>query len=254
MLKTIAALLIFIVWTPWCRAGEIVTLGFFDAKPHIMYDKSAQKVHGALVTFLSMYMAPEMGITFRWTEHPFNVARQLKMIEEGRLDGAALLVWSEDRAKRVSYTRKPFAWIRSVISVKQENPLVRVTSPGDLSAMRIGSASGTFITEFMRDPAIKLIPVFTPEPNSQNLKKLMSGRLDAVYIQDKSAMLSELRDAALEGLVRVIELPVPPSPVHVVFGKAHQRLVRRYDKAFDRIKGTQVYRLLLARYMDVDGL
>ena len=100
------------------------------------------------------------------------------MMERGRLDGAVLLVWSRERAERFRYTRTPFVLIRSIICVKKDDSLVRVTGVKDLADMKIGSGGGTYITSFMRDPSIELIPLFTPEPNSQNLRKLLSGRIE----------------------------------------------------------------------------
>lgn len=253
-MKSLSIILIILSISGSSLAGDALTLGFFQAEPHILYDRASHKLSGALYTFLEEKVGPEMGVRFAWAASPFNLSRQLKMLETGKIDAVALLVWTKERAQKYLFTKNAFAVAKPAIGVLKTSGLTRVEGVDDLLHLKIGYVGGFYVSPFMRDPRLAFDLVFSGEPNEQNLKKLKSGRIDAVYIPDKAALLFELRQFSMENLVRVVELPEPSVRLHVVFSRANKAMADRYDNAYDAMDGDRVYRGLLGQYVNINAL
>ena len=53
---------------------------------------------------------------------------------------------------------------------------------------------------------------------------------------------------------KIIDLPEKPTPVHVAFPKGLKSLYDKFDQAFERLDGQQLYLKLLSRYIDISKL
>jgi ABC-type amino acid transport substrate-binding protein len=235
-------------------ANDNVTIAYFQAEPHIFYDASTQKVSGALYTFLEEYIAPKMEVQFVWDTSPSNVPRQIHQLTHELTDAVAILHLTPDRAEKFSYTTHRFYAAKPAIGVLKSSSLTKVDTVEDILHLTIGYAVDTYISPFMRDERITFEFVHTGMVNEQNAKKLKAGRIDAMYIPDKAALLSEMKLLNMEEMIRVIDLPEEAGNVYVVFSKRHKALADKYDKAYNEIHGDTVYQELLSQYLDVNRL
>lgn len=254
MVKPSILILFFILTAFVSWADDKIKMAYFQAQPHIIYNQDKEEISGALYTFLEEYIAPKMGIQFVWDQQPSNVPRQLRMLESGQIDATAILIWTDERNKKFSFSHRPFTTAKAVIGVLQNNSLQKISKVEDLLHLKIGYATGNYISPFMRDNRIKFEFVFTGEPNEQNFMKLKMGRIDAVYIPDKAGMLSEIKLLSMEKMVKVIELPDPAVRLHVVFTKKFKNLAEIYDTVYEEIDGVHLYQKLLSKYLDVNML
>lgn len=235
-------------------AKERITITYFQAAPHIMYDSLTGEISGSLFELIEDYLAPEMGVAFDWDETPASVPRQLSLLEEGQRDAAALLIYAPERTKKMIFTRHSFAISKPVLGVLNHHRLERVECVEDILGLKIGWAQGTYISPFMRDERIQFDFNSSAKHNQLNLKKLIYGRIDCIYVPDKVSLLMELKLLHSENSVKIIELPEKPGTQHVVFSKKNAALAKRFDEAYERIDGDGRYLQLMSKYLNVSRL
>lgn len=253
MIKKVSIAL-FILFSTTCHAQDKISIAYFNSDPHIVYDHSTNRISGALYTFLEEYIAPEMGVKFVWDIDPSNIPRQIELLKNEKIDAVALLVYTPERAGALSYTKENYYVSKTVIGVLRGNPLVKINTVDDILGLKIGYMSQTYISPFMRDKRIQFEFIHSADANLLNLKKLKNGRIDAIYIPDKAALLYDLKITSMEKDVRVIDLPEKAAHSHVVFSPGNRALAERYDKAFESVNGRKVYYELLGKYVDVNRL
>ena len=253
MQKTVVVLILFCL-VGNCRAGETITITFFQAAPHIMFDASTGNVSGALFELLEEFVAPEMGALFVWDPATASVPRQISLLKQEQRDAAALLMYTPQRAQAFIFSKQPIAISKPVLGVLTENRLDHVGRVEDISGLTIGYTTGTYISPFMRDDRIRFDFVSSGQPNEINVKKLLKGRIDCVYTPDKSSLLMAIKNLGADGLVRILDLPEAPGRVHIVFSKKNAALAGRFDAAYARINGDTRYLKLLSKYFDISKL
>lgn len=234
--------------------AEEVKISFFTTMPHVGVDASKGKNTGAVVEFLDKHIAPKMGVTFVWDKEPTTIPRQFKLLEQGERDAMALLVFSPERNKMFSYSRKPYFMSQSALAFKKNSPIMKITTVKDIEPLKIAYCEKFFVSSFMKDPGIKWDLMAHPECPEMNMKKLSAGRVDAVYLPDKATLLSNMRLLGFENTMKVVNLPESKVPLHVVFSKQKKYLADRYDAAFDAIDGQALYVSILKKYIDTDRL
>ena len=200
------------------------------------------------------HIGPEIGVKFRWDKKPSTVPRQLNSLKEKKRYIACFLVFKPERLAYAIFSKNPYFYGQSMIAVHKSNPLRVVKKPSDISHLVFGFVQKTYITPFMRDPAIKLDLVGSPNFQEINLKKLLSHRIDGIYSPGKGSTLVLLQKYGLTDEFRIIALPEKPSPVHVAFSKDLQKVAESFDEAFDKLGGQKLYLRLLNRYIDVSTL
>jgi ABC-type amino acid transport substrate-binding protein len=234
--------------------AEEVKISFFTTMPHVGVDKSKEKNTGAVVEFLDKHIGPKMGVTFLWDKEPTTIPRQFKHLEQGERDAVALLVFSPERSKMFSYSRKPFFMSQSALGLMKNSPIVKITTVKDIEPLKIAYCEKFFVSAFMKDPVIKWDLMAHPECPMINMKKLSAGRVDAVYLPDKASLLSNMRLLGFENEMKVVNLPESKVPLHVVFSKQKKDLADRYDAAFDTVNGQALYMTILKKYIDTSRL
>jgi polar amino acid transport system substrate-binding protein len=231
-----------------------VQIAFFNVNPHVYLDVKTGKIKGALYEMIEKHIAPEMGIKFIWDKKATIIPRQLAALKTEKNYAVALLTPTPERVKISAYTEKPFFFSKASISVHKNNKLQKITSPEDLIGMKIGYADKAFITPFMRDSRITLD--FNTDPNYHeiNYKKLLANRIDGVYAPDKASLLALSKRMKISGKIKVLDLPEKATPFHVVFDKSSADIAEKYNKAFDKLKGQQLYLKILKKYLDTSQL
>lgn len=236
------------------RAGETIKITYFHAPPHIIYDSRTRQVSGALYDFLNKDIAPLMDAGFVWDTAPVNVPRELVLLEDGDRDAVSLLVYTPERARKFSYTEKPYAQAIPVIGVMNNSRLTKIEKVEDLLPYTIGYTSGYYVSPFMRDSRLKFELVTSGKPNFQNLSKMKAGRIDCIYIPDKMSLLMGYKMNNMENNARVIQLPEPSRGMHVVFGKNKKDLAEKYNESFNRLDGTAAYLKRVSKYIEISKL
>lgn len=232
--------------------AEPVRVGYFIAQPHIIFNESAEpKLSGALVEFLDKYIGPEMGVEFIWNERPINIPRQLKRMKEGSQDMIAVMRKSEERMDSAIYTEMSFYDEPIVLAFKKDHPIAAVRSVDDIVDFKIGFADMNVLSAFMQDERLNFSYISSPAPHTQNIKKLMAGRIDAVYSPSKTSLLMAVKKAGLEDAIKLLNLPEPPGENFVAFSINRPDLVKRYNEAFIAINGKEKYQELLKKYLDI---
>ena len=253
-MKKAVVLFVLFCFTGACWARGKITITYFQAAPHIMYDSLTGKISGALFELIEDHLAPEMGIPFEWDMAPATVPRQLSLLQQEKRDAAALLIYDPERAKKMIFTRHSYAISRPVLGVLNDFRLERVDRVEDILGLKVGWAKDTYISPFMRDDRIKFEFNSSAKHNQINLKKLIKKRIDCIYVPDKASLLMELKILHLDKDVRIIELPEDPGSQHVVFSKKNAALAKRFDEAYERIDGDRRYLQLVSKYLDVSRL
>lgn len=236
--------------------AEEIKMIQFDIGCHITFNKETGKITGALYELLNDYIAPEMGVTFKWKDYHSTVPRIIASLEKNQEDATPLLLYSPERAKTMLFSQKPFFMNQSAIVVDINTQLGKVTKIEDILSMTIGYSQMTFITPFMRDERIRFEMNNTPDFMELNCKKLIKKRIQAVYAPDKASLLYIVGKLNLGDQVKCLNLPETPAPAHVVFAKSPkgEEWVERYNRAFDKINGQELYIKLLSKYLDVSKL
>jgi len=192
---------------------------------------------------------------FRNLSLPINIrvypwTRSLQLVREGKADAIFTAYRNKQREKFLDYTNEIL--VNQVVSL-----YVKAGSKhqfkGDFSALRgkvIGVVSTISYGEVFDRAVLKYaLKVDRVNEFQQNLKKLVSGRVDYV-VSNRYTAAVELERLGLTG--EIVELPVPVevTPSYLAFSKArrHQKLLQRFDAALVKLKESGRYSEIMARH------
>lgn len=254
-MKKIIFFILFLIIISQLHAQETITIAYFNVPPHVIFDTESKKiVGGALYKLLENHIAPLMRVKFQWDRTPSNIPRQMISLKKEQVDAIALLIFTPDRAKTYVYTKTPYIASMTAIAVLNTSKLRTITKVEDILHLKIGYATKTYLSPFMRDKRIKFDLISTPNFTHQNFQKLLKGRLTGVYAPDKANLLMTIKEMNLGKKVRLITLPERKGNTYVVFSKRNVAMAERFSKAFDEIDGRKKYIELLNEYLDVSRL
>lgn len=176
--------------------------------------------------------------------------RAMHETERGTFNGCFSAYYNEDRARRFAMSEP---YITGPLVLCSKNDLnFTYTNLKDLKPFRVGTVIGYANTkEFDAANFIKKDPVVT---DLQNLRKLLSGRVDLIII-DKYLAIYHLKNApVLEGSisnVRFIDPPLKEQTVHIMFSKAvpfYKTTVHDFNQGLKAIKKNGVYEKILRKH------
>jgi len=228
-----------------------INMEFFNIPPHVFLDKKTGSVTGAVVEFINDHMAPGMGVKFIWNKASSNIPRQLHTLETQPGYAAALIVYTSKRSEVSDFTKVPYFMSQSALIVRKDNPLEKIAGVDEILHMKIGYAGATFITPFMEDKRIKWDFISDSNFTELNIKKLLADRIDASYAPDATSLLYAIQKLNYSEKIKVLELPEPPAPFHIVFSKGSDQTVEKYNQVFDKLNGQTLYLKLLSKYTGV---
>ena len=236
--------------------AEQLEVAYFIVPPHVIEDgEQSGKPKGTAIDFFEKIIAPEMEVTIKWRKVAVGIPRQLKMLEEGKIDAGVIFAKNKERAKFLNYPKYSFYDSRSVLAVTKNHPLKQVEKIEDILDYRIGYSAKAFKSPFMRDKRIKWDYVYTRDWINQSLKKLLINRLDAMYVVEAPPILYAARKNQAEDKIRLIFLPEPKTAIYTTFSKkSAPDLAQRYEKAFEKVGGQKRYYKMLAEHIDVSSL
>jgi hypothetical protein len=119
-----------------------------------------------------------------------------------------------------------------------DGPLRRIGSIQDIDGYRIGfvKTQSPVYPSFIADHADRLVldELAGEDWTLRNIKKLLEGRLDAVFELNKYSLSYNARMAGVEDNIRILPLPTSPIDHYYVFSRNSPRaraLVEAYDRA-----------------------
>lgn len=234
--------------------AESVRVGYFITSPHVIIEPETNKLTGACVELFEKYIAPEMGITVEWAKNATSIPRQLFQLDEHKLDVGLVFAKNSEREKILNYPQKPFLVSKPTLAFLKEHPIKTIEKPEDISGLLVGYGTKAYISPFMRYRIITFDLVTTPDWMDLNLKKLLAGRNDAMYQPERSSFLYYLRKQNLEDRIKLISLPETVQLYTTFSKKSDKSLPERYDRAFEKINGAELYIKILSKYLDVSRL
>lgn len=249
-MRCVISILTVLIFCNHAFCKEKITVSYFNVSPHVIYNFGTEKIEGgAVYDFLENHIAPEMDIDLVWDSTPTSIPRQIKFLENREKDCAALLIFTASRAQDLLFTAKPYAYSYSAIAVPASDPIEHINTVEDILSHRIGYGQNAFLCSFMKDERLKLDLIASSNYNEQNFRKLLAGRINAVYTPDIPSLMMVIKKMNIEDKVKIIKLPGIPARLYVVFSKKRQDLKKKYDKAFDKIGGRNVYTRILNSYI-----
>jgi polar amino acid transport system substrate-binding protein len=231
-----------------------IKIMYFNVPPLIFVDETTGKLSGATYDFLETYISKELDVKFIWDQSATAVPRQLLTLENSSDSASAVLVYSKEREGKVTFTAEPYINTVSAIAVLKSNKLNKVNSVEDIVNLKIGFGQGVFMSPFMKDKRLKFDLISTGSFIEPSFKKLIINRIDAVYAPNKLELLYQIHKLKLEDQVKLLELPEKRTPNHIAFSKNSGDIAQKYNQAFNKLDGKNLYKKILSKYIDTSNL
>lgn len=220
-----------------CNARTL-RIGYFNLPPHMYLSEADGKASGAAIRYLEK-IADVMEYTLEWVG-PLPYSRMMYYLEnDGPLEGSPVMSLNAERQRFLSYPRNHFYLAKPNFVVRSDHPLESITSPEDVKGFVVGqfekAANSTFVLQ-NRD-LLRFEIVSTGNLLfEQQLKKLISGRIDAIHTLDEYTLLFEAKRLQQDRMIKILFLPEPAWPFYTAFSISRNgaALAREFDRAFDR--------------------
>lgn len=241
---------------PGILFSKTLSISYFVVPPHIIYDYESERVSGAAFEFLNQKIAPEMGVRFVWEAEPIPVPRQLRMLKKGQIDASIIFAKNDERSRIARYPRSSFYDSRPVLALLKCHPLNQILKVNDILDLDIGYNDQGYLSPFMKDKRIHLSNISHKDWITQNLRKLLKRRIDAMYVVEAPPILYAAKRYDSRNKIKLIYLPEPKIPIFTVFSKkSAPGLVDKYDAAFNNAGGRDTYyRQFLGKFIDPKDL
>lgn len=240
--------------SPGHPVSDLIRVGYLSAPPHVYLDEKNHKLNGAIYDLLEYHIAPKIGVKFQWETNPSTIPRQLHTLKSQKKYVACLLLLVPERLEYSLFSKEPYYYGMSVIVIHKSNPLKEVKNASDISHMVFGYSKNAHITPFMRDPAIELDRIGSPNYYEININKLIQHHIDGIYSPGKATALMFLQKHGLTDEFRLIDLPEKPVPYYVVFSTDLKKVAEKFDRTFQKLGGRNFYLEILNNYIDISKL
>ncbi len=209
-------------------------IGFFNLPPHAYLQSGANEPQGAAVSYFND-VANLMGYEIDWIG-PYPFPRLILDLQLGNVDGSIFIAKQPEREEFLYYSKLPVNEITSIIAVMNDNPLSAINHAEDLNDLRIGTPSDVILGDFMSQLSDRVI--FSNLSGrtwfEQQLQRLVSGRIDAIYGRNNHSIIYEARRLGLLDQLKFLTVPEPPIEVFVVFSKLNpnaSQFIDQFDQA-----------------------
>ena len=204
--------------------AEKIRMGYFELPPHCHTEKTDpnnKTAKGGMVAYFEK-VASEMGHETEWVG-PLPLPRLSKYLQEGTVDGTVGFPKLPKFEEFLDYPESHVFVGQPTLVVRKESALDEIRSADDIKGYRIGivkSASGQYapIIDDNRDLLI-VEELGTDGWVEQNIRKLLAGRLDALFDRQERTIPYVAKKLGLEEQIKVLAIPGPPTPFYVVFSK-----------------------------------
>ncbi len=220
--------------------ADTIKMGYFMLPPHTYSENGAAK--GAGVAYFEA-VAAQMGHTVEWVG-PLPLPRLTAYLKSGtQVDGTVGFPKIPVFENFLYYTDQPLYMGQPILGVSKKNSkLTKINGIDDINGFTIGlvkSSSGRYdpLIDNHRN-VIKLQELGGDKWMEQNIEKLVSGRLDALFDRQQYTLPYVAATLNLNKEIKILPMPTAPKPMHVVFGKASKRgkaLLDQYNASVSKV-------------------
>lgn len=241
--KILIVALVIILWGIKVSAAPLIKMGYFILPPHqyVYGDRIFAHPRGASIVYFEK-AAVMMKEQVEWVG-PLPLLRLGAKLKDGSIDGTLGFVHSLKGKKYLYYAVPPLYMAQPILIVRNDNPLKKIMSINDIQGYNIGLAvtSGGVFTPFldMHRDKFSLEAVGGDAWVEQNIKKLLIGRIDAIFDRQEYTFPFIAKMTHTYDRIKVLPIPDPKTPMYVVFSKASQRgyeLFKRYNAIIPELK------------------
>lgn len=220
-MKKILFYIIFFFLFVQILSAETIRIGYFQLPPLQYFDKETQKPRGATFTYFNA-MAAQLNYDVEWIG-PLPLLRLSQMLEKGEIDGTLGFNKSPEISTFLYFLDEPLYFAYPIIVVRKDNPLTQIQTIKDIEGYNIGttvSMSGRYapLLDNHRDK-ITMETLGGEIWIEQNLRKLLAGRIDAVFDRQPYSVQFVAEKINIRDQIRLLPLPGPPRAMYIVFSK-----------------------------------
>lgn len=221
---------------------ETITMGFFNLPPFQYKDTHTKNPKGYFITNFEE-AALKMGYQVKWLG-PLPLPRLGDYLKDGReIDGAVGFPKLAEFEPYMYFSKEPVLIGKPTLFVIHDSPLLKLKTINEIRGYRIGtfkSISNTYspLIDKNRD-ALTLEEIGTDSWIEQNLMKLKSGRIDAIYDRQEYSVPFVAQQTKNNIILRSVSIPDPPSLLYIVFSKNTKNgkmLIEKYNHTNQRTK------------------
>lgn len=246
MIKRLFIIFFIVCFSAKSFANEKIVLGYIDLYPHI-YTNESGVASGPLAILLHGYLAPAMNISFKLVNMP--LPRVFKNMDNGSLCGIAIAGFTPERNLKYIYPKLHIYTMQSALLIKETHPLNVITSPSDLTSMKIGYFKGGIETPYIKNNNIQLQNIYGLNAWERNLKLMLRDRIDAMYSPSRLNLMGLIEKRNLQNKTKIITIPEEMIKLYTIFSQqtcnGENDLANRYSIALKKIDGNNLYKKLM---------
>lgn len=213
-------------------SADTIKMIYGNLPPYMYQNQDTGEANGASVEYFER-VATQMGYQVEWIG-PLPQARFLTYIQtaENDIEGAISIIKFDQTEPFMNFTDEPYYLTHPSIAFRADAPLKEILNIENLKSYRIGGMAGDKLPSPFDQ--LKIEPIFEERWVQQNLVKLSSNRVDAVFSQEALMLKFHASQLQLNSKIKILSLPVTPTQFYVAFKKAAPRsklLVEQYNIA-----------------------
>lgn len=222
-------------------AKPSVKVGYFELAPHGLRDKT-----GAAIDYFNM-IAKELDWDVTFVPTPL-----ARMMSTDESDAILYLGKNPEREKKFVFSDLPLLQMQGGIAVSKSNALNKVTSAKDLLQLSIGAWLAGYRSPLMQNKDLNLVDYPGEAVSKRALQMIAKGRLDAFYCPEIISLNHTIQKSELNGKLKVLQLPEPPTGLYIVFSKKFpEARIREFNIAHAKIEKKIPYKSFLKGYLAV---
>lgn len=232
--------LIIILFANVATAEKPIKMGYFFLPPHHYIDSDSSKPIGSGINLFET-LASKMGSTVKWVG-PFPIVRLFRKIESGEIDGTISIPKFDELMKNLYFTKKQIFNAKPILIVRKETFPGKLNSVESIKGWQIGTllSETDIYTPFIDENRnmITLHKLGNDNWAELNLKKLLIGRLDAVFDRNQFTVPFIAATMKVDSQIKVLYIPDTPTPLYICFSKASKRgqiLTKKFDSALSQL-------------------
>ena len=216
---------------------DAMKMAYFNHYPHTYETDVDGKPAGAAVRYVEA-VAKEMGVKVEWVG-PLPYKRVLHYNKTGFVDGFVLSIKEDDFFEYNLLTDKPYHSVETILVLRKAYPLNEITDGDDIKGFTIGWLVEEYLSPFMAKNKhnIEFDYVKSDTHWEQQLRKLLVGRIDAVYDLNQYTLPGIAKKMGIAEQIKVLKLPDKPIDIYVAFSKASPN-GKLYLKKFNEVQKT----------------
>jgi len=213
-------------------------MAWFSLPPHVFAPIGDGPPTGPTIALFEA-IASRMGKRVEWIGPiPLNRLGQEQQTGELGIDGTILHMRTPVTAKLLLFPSRPYFVAAPSLGLRADNPLSKIEGIKDIAGYRIGfvkTLSSNYPPFLAENRDLIVIDELSGEDwTARNLRKLLEGRLDAVYERNQYNLPYAATIAGIGDRIKVVPLPMEPIGHYFVFHKTSPRaqaLLEAYERA-----------------------